>query len=127
MTSTPATRPSGPVDDCSVAADAGAPATAGNVASSGYPAEADSDDVAVVVGGEALTVAGIDNDGTDDDGVVDAVTAAGLEFVVLDRLDEPAPVEAMGVDEAERVGVRLGLGFGVGAGSTTIGAHSERG
>ncbi len=125
MTSTPATRPSGPVDDCSVA-DTGAPATAGSVASSDDPAEADSDDEAAGVGVDADT----DTDTGDDVGAaVDAVTTAPLVVATPDRVDEPAPVVAMGVDEADRVGVRLGLGFGVGVdvGSATIGAHSDRG
>jgi hypothetical protein len=124
MTSTPATRPSGPVDDFSVAVDTGDPATAGSEASSEDPSEAVSDAAAVVVAGEALADTDTAGEGA---GVVDAVIAAGLEVAVLERLDEPAPVVAMGVEEADRVGVRVGVGVGVDVGSATIGAHSDRG
>jgi hypothetical protein len=119
-TRTPATTPIGPVDDSSVVVASGAPATAGNVASSDDELDAETvlaadDDAVLAAGGVA--------------GEPDAVTAAAVVVVEAGWLDvpEPAPVDAVGVAEPRRVDVADGVGVGVATGSAMTGAHSRRG
>jgi hypothetical protein len=98
----------------------GAPATAGNIASSDDELDAETVLAAAV---DAVVAA---------DGVAgepDAVTAGAVVLVVAGRLDEPepAPVDAIGVAEPRRVDVGVGVGVGAAVGSATTGAHSRRG